>query len=66
MNIDRDRETVEVFGEIRKETDKAMLLFDGVREVWIPKSMIEYSDTNKYGQTLVEIPEWLAYDKGLI
>jgi|GEM_PF-1482220 len=31
---------VEIAVEVRAETDKALLVFDGAREVWIPKSQI--------------------------
>jgi hypothetical protein len=60
-------EMVEVFGTIVAETDSAMLLFDGVTEAWLPLSRIEYDVRNSVGDDLVvEIQEWLAFEKGLI
>lgn len=59
-------EIIEIFGEIRRETNKAILFFDGTKEEWIPKSQIEYETPNKNKETTIEIPEWLAMDKGLI
>jgi|GEM_PF-564384 len=61
-------ETVEVCGEIRRETASAYLLFDGAREGWIPKSLIEVERTaGGRGPDLpvtVSMPEWLAIAKG--
>lgn len=63
-------DTIEVAVEIMGETDKALLVSDtGDRDdaVWIPKSQIEYPDGSKRGDTVtIEMPEWLAEDKGLI
>ena len=59
------KETVEIYGTIKAETDMAILVDDGAFEVWLPKSQVEY-----YGEVgeecIVEVPEWLAYDKELI
>ena len=55
--------TVEIECEVKRETDKAKLIFDGKREVWIPKSMI--SDETEDGSSIF-IPEWLAIEKGLV
>jgi hypothetical protein len=53
---------IDVAAELRHETDKAFLVFDGTREVWLPKSMVEYDSTDG----TFAMPEWLAMDKGLI
>jgi hypothetical protein len=49
------------------QTDAAILVNDGDKEVWIPLSLceIEVKDASK---RIVEItlPEWWAQDKGLI
>ena len=54
--------------EIRRETEKALHLSDGVIEGWVAKSLIEnYDDDWEIGQTVeVEIPEWLAEDLGWV
>lgn len=53
---------VDIAGELRRETDKAFLIFDGDQEVWLPKSLVEYDA----GDRIFSMPEWLAKDKGLI
>lgn len=50
-----DNEIVEIAAMLRHETDKAYLLFDGVREAWVPKSLTE---DNKDGTWT--LPIWLA------
>ena len=55
------KQPVEVSAEIKAETDKAYLIFDGATEAWVPKSMVEYD-----GGTVFTMPEWLAEDKGFI
>lgn len=47
--------------ELRHETKFAFLVHDGDREVWLPKSQVEYHNDN-----IFTLPEWLAKDKGLI
>lgn len=59
---------VDIMVEIKHETTKALLMFDGATEAWIPKSQIEGIDKgNGEGkEVIVTIPEWLAQDKGFI
>ncbi len=52
---------IDIAAELRHETPKAFLLFDGTREVWVPKSQVENN-----GDGTFAMPEWLAEDKGLI
>lgn len=52
---------VEIAAEIRVETPKAYLLFDGVREAWVPKSLVEDN-----GDGTFTMPERLAQEKELI
>ena len=65
-----NREPVEFTGEIKRETDLAYLVFDGVNEVWIPKSQI--IDKQAAGSRLDDhnyeftVPRWLATEKGII
>lgn len=49
--------------EVKHETPKAFLVFDGTREVWLPKSMVEIVGTKS---AIATMPEWLAKDKELI
>jgi hypothetical protein len=53
---------VDIAGAVRRESDKAVLFFDGTKEVWLPKSLVEWDA----GERTMAMPEWLAQDKGLI
>lgn len=63
-------EQIEITCEVRRETDKAWLVFDGVQEVWIARSQItDYTeDAGLLGRKIssIFVPVWLAADKGLI
>lgn len=54
--------------EVRRETDKAILCVIDDEKVWIPKSQIgEDSAVTELGDSgELEIPEWLAIEKGLV
>ncbi len=53
--------------EIRRVTDKAVLIHDGTREAWIPRSQIEEPEEFEIGEHVeILMPKWLAKDKGLI
>ena len=56
---------VDISVEVRVETKKAWLLYDGAREAWVPKSQAELHIEPGKGTTLT-CPEWLARDKGFI
>lgn len=45
----------------------AILVDTGTRQVWLPKSVIEYDAQAAIGAVLtVTMPEWLAFREGLI
>jgi len=54
--------------EIKRETSLALFVTDGTAEpVWIPKSQIKLMEDGGPGDTVnIEMPEWLAIDKGFI
>lgn len=52
---------IDIAGELRMETAKALQVFDGDRTVWLPKSQVEDN-----GDGTFTMPEWLAHEKGLI
>lgn len=57
-------EHVTLSGEVIKETDLAILFFDGTKEIWLPKSQLE--DRSEYSDgTEITIPAWLAEEKDL-
>lgn len=63
-------EQIEIACEVRRETDKAWLIFDGTREVWIARSQISDYTTSAglFGAKVASIfvPVWLAEEKGLV
>jgi hypothetical protein len=64
---------VDITAELRHETDKAYLIFDGRTEIkkgetvksevriWVPKSQVEFDNDKTF-----IMPEWLALEKGFI
>lgn len=56
-----DPKLIDLALELRHETALAYLVHDGHRDVWLPKSMVEYD-----GETIFTMPEWLAQKKELI
>lgn len=56
---------IEIACICERETDLAVLLNDGTRSEWFPKSQLEsWPDEGEDG--IAEIPEWLAEDKEFI
>lgn len=53
-------------GQLKAETDLAILVDVNDEKVWLPKSKIEYDDFDIGEEIEIEIPEWLADEKGLI
>lgn len=56
---------VEIFVEIKRSTEMAVLVSDGVNEFWLPKSQIEI-EHRKDRHAEITLPEWLAIDKEII
>lgn len=54
-----DVKLFDVSAELRRETDRAFLIFDGTTEAWVPKSLVENN-----GDGTFTMPEWLAIEKG--
>ena len=55
-----ESDLIDIVVTLRHQTDKAYLVDDGDKQVWVPKSQSEYADG------ILTLPEWLAMDKGLI
>lgn len=53
---------VDIGGEVRYETERGILFFDGSQTLWLPKSQCEWDETSG----TMTMPEWMATDKGLI
>lgn len=65
----REAKKIEVSVTMKHETDRAILVLDGDREVWLPKSQVsiegdEFPEPGESAELFV--PEWLAKEKGLI
>jgi hypothetical protein len=60
----RDAKLCDIAAELRHETDRAFLIFDGDKKVWLPKSMVEHC--NHDGADIFTMPTWLAQEKELI
>lgn len=57
---------IEVAVEVRARTDKALKVFDGKTECWIPRSQISDYVGDEDSPESIFIPEWLAFEKGFI
>lgn len=55
-------ELIDIAAEIKAETERAYLIFDGTKTGWVPKSQVEYDQ--KHG--VFTMPTWLAKDKEFI
>ncbi len=63
---DIDGKMVELCGVIQRRTTRAILFSDGIMEEWLPTSQVlDIRDTDG-GLVEVEIPEWLAIERGLV
>jgi hypothetical protein len=56
-----NHDLVDIAGEIRARTQRAIQFYDGERTVWLPLSQIEINDDGT-----ITMPEWLAEEKELI
>lgn len=57
----RGSRLIEIAAEVIHETDKAYLLFDGVRKAWVPKSVTQDNEDGTF-----TMPERLAQEKEFI
>lgn len=60
---------VAVSGIVKAETDKAVLINAGTAQEWVPKSQIQNVseiDFIKDESVDIEIPAWLAREKGFL
>ncbi len=57
----KKHDIMEIAADLRYETDKAYLLYDGDKEAWLPKSQVENNNDGTFS-----MPEWLAEKVGFI
>ena len=60
--MSKNHDIIEIAGELRHETEKAYLFFDGSKKVWIAKALCEWDE----GSKTMQMQEWVALEKGLI
>jgi hypothetical protein len=58
-------DVIDISVELKAKTPKAIRVYDGTIECWLPLSQIEY-EVNRDGTYTVTLPEWLAKEKELI
>lgn len=58
-----DNDMLEFAVGLRFETEKAYKVFDGQKEIWLPKSQVEFVGSKG---NIVEVPKWLAEKTGLL
>lgn len=51
--------------QLKVETEKAWLVFDGEEDFWLPKSQCEM-EKQFDGSYVAIVPQWLAEEKGII
>jgi hypothetical protein len=67
MPITLGNKLCDITVELHHETPSAILVSDGKREAWLPKSQIEWTRLSQGGSAIeVTLPEWLAREKELI
>ena len=61
-------EYVEITCEIRGSTDRAVCLYDGKCQAWVPRSQIETPDDELVKGATVDVlmAQWVAKEKGFI
>lgn len=57
----QEAKLTDVAAELVRQTEKALLISDGVTEAWVPKSQVEDNRDGTF-----TMPEWLAKERGLI
>ncbi|MGD2065636.1 MAG: hypothetical protein PVI43_00520 [Candidatus Bathyarchaeota archaeon] len=57
---------IEIAVKVIARTKKALLIYDGNIECWIPESQISDYSGDEASPDTIFVPEWLAEEKGLI
>jgi len=59
---------IDIVVQLKAETDKAWLVNDGTKDVWVPKSQCKLYKDAPLGRNekILTLPEWLAHEKELI
>ncbi len=60
------REIIDICVTLKHDKVLAILVNDGTKDVWLPKSIIEYEKDRGKETYTVTLPHWLAIEKGLV
>lgn len=52
---------IDISGELRGETERALRIYDGKKTEWVPKQYVEDN-----GDGTFTMPVWLATEKGFL
>lgn len=61
-----NNEYVEIDCTVAHETEGAIKIMTGRTTCWIPKSQLRDQVEQVPSETVIEVPEWLAIEKGLV
>lgn len=72
--MSRNHDIITIDGQIHHETDNAYLFTNGdtekdgrtLKKFWLPKSQCEWDPTENPFVGEMQMPEWLAEEKGLV
>lgn len=66
----KNHNIIELLVQVKRQTDAAIMVAGDIgkkqKDIWLPKSQIEIDSVDEKGFAHIQIPEWLAEDKGLI
>ena len=62
----RKSDLVDIQVEVIHTTDRAVLVDDGDRRVWLPLAQVELGPIGPRRGATVTMPEWLAIEKELV
>lgn len=66
-NMKKNHDIITLECTVKHETEKAYLIEGDMGEAWFPKSAVDVERaTGQGGADVVQLPEWMAIDKGII
>lgn len=65
--VEKMSKDIEIPVEVMRETEKAYQVYDGIQEVWMPKSLIkDYTEEKDGSISSIFVSEYIAIEKGFI
>ncbi|MCF8094443.1 MAG: hypothetical protein K9J79_03690 [Desulfobacteraceae bacterium] len=59
-------EQIKFYGQYKNETTRAVLVNDGVEDIWLPRSQVKHMRQIRDSDYEFTIPHWLAKKKSII